>query len=110
MVCDYLDIGTPLAMASQNYDNRQIKKEARVLDICKKEGASIYINLPGGKGLYDHQSFAQQKIKLHFLEYQATPYVQKSKKFIPFLSVLDVMMFNHPEKIRNELLYDYKLT
>ena len=109
MVCDYLDIHTPFVMAIQYYDNRQMKKETRILDICRDEGADIYINLPGGKDLYNNDFFALHKIKLHFLEYQVTPYFQKSKKFTPFLSVLDVMMFNDPAKIKNEMLYDYKL-
>ena len=43
------------------------KKSDLIINICKKLGASHYLNLPGGKNIYSKQNF-ENKIKLEFLD------------------------------------------
>lgn len=43
------------------------KGQKRVLEICKQLGATKYINLPGGIGLYDAQEFQQAGVELEFI-------------------------------------------
>ena len=74
----------------------------RVIDICKKENANIYINSIGGKELYDKKVFQDNGIELYFLKPGLAEYKQgDSNNFIPALSIIDVMMHNSPEAIRN---------
>lgn len=79
------------------------KGQARIIDICKSEGAGIYINAPGGRELYDPADFYQEKIEIRFLNIVLNEYPQFSGCFHPGLSMIDVMMFNSPEKIRQML-------
>jgi WbqC-like protein family len=39
----------------------------RIIEIARRLGAARYINSPGGRALYDHESFAKAGIELRFL-------------------------------------------
>lgn len=78
------------------------------LNISKALGADEYVNPPGGVALFDEKKFNEAEIKLTFLKSNLTPYNQKKAKFIEGLSIIDVMMFNSPEEIR-DMLKDYSL-
>lgn len=76
------------------------------LNISKAMGASRYINAPGGMALFDQKKFDDAGIDLRFLKIRFTPYEQKKPVFLEGLSILDVMMFNPPEKVLS-MLDDY---
>lgn len=105
----YLAIRTPMVFSSQHYKNRHKRGSDRVVDICRLEDASDYFNLPGGRCFYDKGIFQKSGIKLSFLEYRPMPYRQEAGQFIPSLSILDVVAFNAPHKIREMLSEDYQL-
>lgn len=107
-VCDYLEIGTEIVPTSSIYRNTHLKAQERILDICRQEKASHYINPQGGMELYDRNIFAENGIKLSFLKAKLTPYPQFKAPFVPALSILDVLMFNTVYEVR-ELLNDYEL-
>lgn len=44
-----------------------LKSQERIIQICQQLGATEYINSPGGKHLYDAESFTKAGIKLTFL-------------------------------------------
>lgn len=79
------------------------------LEISKAMNADTYINSPGGKAFHNYQQFKQAGIELLFIEPGITPYDQKRNPFEPSLSILDVMMFNSPEQIR-EMLKNFSLS
>ena len=54
---DYLSIETELVPTSSIYGNRSLKGQDRILDICRQEQASVYLNLSGGRELYDPDMF-----------------------------------------------------
>lgn len=90
-IADHLAIATPCFAASA--DGRdEMRGQERILDICEREGASRYVNLPGGSLLYDRGRFAQKGIELRFIKPDAVPYPQRIKKFEPWLSIVDIMM------------------
>jgi hypothetical protein len=93
-VKDWLGIACELVPSSAIYANTQLKGEARIVDICRQERATHYVNLPGGKDLYDKATFAAKGIALQFIQPQPVAYVQKAPAFVPWLSILDVMMCN----------------
>lgn len=78
------------------------------LYISKSLGANEYINTPGGKSFFNKTKYEKENIKLKFLKLNLQEYNQRRKTFEPGLSIIDVMMFNSPERIR-EMLYDYEL-
>ncbi len=104
----YLGIETELVRTSRMYDNTGLKGQARILDICKKEGASRYINPIGGQELYQKDLFQEEGIQLNFIKSNLHPYPQFKNAFVPWLSVLDIMMFNDLATIRG-LLQDFQL-
>ena len=93
-VSKYLDITTEFAICSESYSNTHLSGQDRVLDICKQEGATIYINPIGGMDLYSESVFLAQNTDLFFIKTQNVRYKQYSAEFVPFLSIIDVLMFN----------------
>ncbi len=73
------------------------KKTDRIVDICKKVGADMFIFGEGGKKYVDIELFKQEKIKLYFQNYNHPFYPQLYGDFIPNLSVID-LLFNCGEK------------
>ncbi|HEV3147205.1 MAG TPA: WbqC family protein [Chthoniobacterales bacterium] len=104
MIKSYLAIRTELIPTSAIYGNRSLKGHDRILDICRQEQASIYLNLSGGKGLYDPELFRANGIALRFLEPTEINYDQFGGPFRGCLSIVDVLMFNSPEKIKSVFL------
>lgn len=106
--CDYLQIDTQFVLASQRYRNQSLSGQARVIDICQREGASIYVNAIGGRGLYSAEDFARNSITLRFLQPNIQPYPQLAGSFIGHLSIIDVLMFNSRERAR-EMVFDHEI-
>lgn len=104
----YIGATSVLIPSSQPYGNAQLGGTDRVLDICKYEGASTYVNAIGGKTLYDKANFKAHGIDLFFLRSRPIEYRQGKHNFVPNLSILDVMMWNAPEQIK-EWLGEYDL-
>jgi GNAT superfamily N-acetyltransferase len=90
----YLEIKAKIAPTSAAYNNEYLRGEARILDICRQEGATDYFNLSGGAELYHEPAFRSQGIALHLLETTAPVYKQFGGAFVPQLSIVDVLMFN----------------
>lgn len=99
----YLGIKTKFEVCSEVYKNTQLSGQNRILDICKTEKATTYINPIGGLELYSKNIFLQNKVELFFIQSKKSIYKQFSDEFIPFLSIIDVMMFNDVEEIREQL-------
>lgn len=97
--CAYLNITTPIQMASSLEIPEEIKAESRVLEINQRLNAEHYINPIGGVELYDRQTFQDRGLKLNFLKTREIEYQQGGKEFVPNLSILDVLMFNSTEEI-----------
>jgi hypothetical protein len=106
---NYIGIKTEIIISSNiEKKNTDLKGTERVINICKLLSANTYINPFGGKELYNKKYFKNSNIDLYFLRPNLTEYKQFNSEFIPGLSILDVLMFNSPEAIR-EMLDDYEL-
>lgn len=108
LIKNYLGMNTALVETSTKYNNRNLKGQERILDICIKENAEQYINPIGGQGLYDKQLFYNKDIKLNFLKSEEIAYQQFKNEFVPWLSIIDVMMFNS-KSIIEKYLIQYEL-
>jgi len=104
----YLELPTRLIPSSTQYQNGELKGQDRILDICRQEGATRYINPIGGQELYDRNRFTQEGIELYFIQSQRVEYPQFGQPFVPWLSIADVLMFNDKTRVK-ELLNAYEL-
>ena len=102
----YLGIATPLAISSQIKIDHSLRSEEKVIAVCKSRNADVYINPIGGLELYNKSRFKEEGIQLCFLEANNIQYVQFGQPFVPFLSMIDVMMFNSTQQI-TEFLSQY---
>ncbi len=99
----FLDIQTPIVISSTIPIQHYLKSEDKVLAICKNQQAQTYINPIGGVTLYSHATFRQNQILLQFIKSNSIRYPQFNNEFVPWLSIIDVMMFNNKEKIQLKL-------
>ena len=99
----YLKIKTELVTSSSIYNVADYKGQERILAICKKENSNHYINPIGGQDIYTKDLFDTRGVRLNFLKTNPVSYLQYKNEFIPWLSMIDVMMFNSPEQIQSYL-------
>ena len=99
----YLSLEVEIVSTSRVYKNAHLKSEERILDICRQERADVYINPIGGENLYERASFMEQGIQLKFLRSRPVSYTQGKGEHIPWLSILDVLMFNEPPAVQQLL-------
>jgi len=99
----YMGIETEYIITSRSYGNDALSGQVRILDICKREGAANYINPQGGQLLYDTATFHNAGIDLRFILMRPLPYKQRTKGFIPYLSIIDALMEVGPSEIKRYL-------
>lgn len=100
---NYLDINTPLVVSSTLPVNHQLKSTQKVTAICKSRNATIYTNPIGGTELYSKADFEKEGLELKFLKANNIVYPQFKNEFVPYLSILDVMMFNSKDEVKTYL-------
>lgn len=105
---DYLNLSFKYAFSSELQKSDILKGQDRVISICKAIHATEYINPLGGFSLYNKEYFKKAGISLCFLQPNPIKYQQLGKGFTPNLSIIDVLMFNSVDAIRN-MLNSYKL-
>ena len=108
--CEYLNLNRDFYTYSKmniEVDNVEAPDEW-ALKITKAIGGDIYVNPPGGKAFFDKTKYDEVGIDLKFLEQDLKPYIQKVGKFVPGLSIIDVLMFNN-EKDTMNLIQSYHM-
>lgn len=108
-VCEYLNLQRIFKVSSEAYDNRELKKADRLIDICHKEDIGVYINPSGGRAIYAKEYFLAKGVALDFLISEKKDYAQFNNTFVPWLSVIDVLMFNSKETINDVNMRSYHL-
>ncbi|PIX07001.1 MAG: hypothetical protein COZ76_05850 [Flavobacteriales bacterium CG_4_8_14_3_um_filter_35_10] len=107
-ICRYLDINTVIEPTSAKYQNGHLKAADKIMDICLQKKAQMYINPIGGAELYDKQVFMKNNIQLNFIQSEKIEYKQFNNEFVPWLSIIDLLMFNSKDEVR-DLLSKYSL-
>lgn len=108
VLADHLSIKTEIVPSSAIYQNTHLKAQERILDICLQEKAQHYINPIGGMELYDKSVFEEKGIRLNFIKSKPVVYPQFKNEFVPWLSILDILMFNEVVDIQH-FLNEYEL-
>lgn len=104
--CDYLGINKKFSLSSQISPNTKgEEKSDRLINICKENNSTEYINTFGGEKIYNKDYFKQNSINLYFSESSIPIYSQHpySKEFVPYLSIIDILMFNSKEEVKKML-------
>lgn len=107
-ISNYFAIETNFKISSEIKKNDDLRGQDKIIEIIKKLDAKKYINPIGGIELYEKEKFINNNIKLNFIKSNTINYTQFGNDFIPWLSIIDVMMFNSPERI-NGFLNEYEL-
>ena len=97
-ICNFLFIKTEIIISSSIRIDHSLKAQDKVLAVCKELGADTYINPIGGTELYSKYSFKENSIDLKFLKTDPIEYNQFKNQFLPYLSIIDIMMFNSKEE------------
>lgn len=102
-ICSYLNIKTRIVETSSVYNTINLKKDDKIISICKQENAQEYINPIGGKDLYSEKLFRRKGISIKFHLAKEIIYKQNINTFIPNLSIIDMLMYNNHEFIISSL-------
>lgn len=107
-ICEYLDIKTELIISSTMNKDNSLKGKEKVVAICHELGGDTYYNAIGGQELYSYDYFEENNLKLGFIDTDKIEYKQYNNEFQPWLSIVDVMMFNSKEEVK-KMLNMYKI-
>ena len=108
-ICEHLRITTEIRISSDITINHELKSQDKVLALCEAVGATIYVNAIGGMELYSKDTFLEKGLDLKFIKSKPFEYTQLGNAFVPWLSIIDVMMFNPLDAIRAALCTNYEL-
>lgn len=96
--CEHLGITTEIRISSSIAIDPDLKNQDKVIALCKAVGAGTYVNAVGGMELYSKETFREKGIDLKFIRSKPLEYAQFGNEFVPWLSIIDVMMFNSKEE------------
>lgn len=90
-ILSFLGINTPIRFSHEipRYTN---DRNERIIEICKFFKADILYDGKSAEKFIDIDLFRQNGIEVVFQNYQHTPYKQLWGPFIPYMSVLDLLM------------------
>ncbi len=107
--CEHLGIMTEIRISSGIAIDHDLKNQDKVLALCAAVGASTYVNTIGGMELYSKETFRERGIDLKFIQSKPFEYPQFGNEFVPWLSIIDVMMFNPHDTIQTCISANYDL-
>lgn len=68
VICDNFGLKCKFLYSSEINNDKSLKREHRLYDLCHKLKATNYINTSGGKLLYNKSDFKKKNIKLSFFK------------------------------------------
>lgn len=98
-IADYLKLQCRIMLSSEIEKDNSLKGQDRIVDINLVLGAELYVNPMGGVDLYQEERFVEKGLKLQFLKPGNIQYSQFKGSFVPFLSIIDVLMFNNEQDL-----------
>ncbi|MEL0168562.1 MAG: WbqC family protein [Pseudomonadaceae bacterium] len=104
----YLEIDKTFRRTSELEYDRNRPAQERLIEFCRTFGADRYINTPGGRALYTRKDFTEHGIDLRFVDPIPVEYCQGTAEFVPYLSIIDILMHCSPGETR-ALLTQYTL-
>lgn len=108
-LCEHLDMTTEIRVSSEIPIDHSLKSQDKVLALCRAVGADVYVNAIGGTDLYAKPDFNAEQVELRFLRSRLVDYPQFGAPFVPWLSIVDVLMFNPLDAVRDCIATQYDL-
>ena len=107
--CEHLGITTEIKASSNIAIDHDLKNQDKVLALCGAVDAKTYVNAIGGMELYSKETFREKGFDLKFIQTKPFEYPQLGDTFVPWLSIVDVMMFNPLDTIQTCISTNYEL-
>lgn len=98
-ILQYLGLNKKIFKSSELPIDNKLNGQDRIISICKELDATQYLNLSGGKVLYDRHLFNKNGVDLKFITTKEIFYNQLGNEFISNLSIIDVLMNNSKNEI-----------
>lgn len=93
-ICQYVGITTPIYYSS-SIPRISADKNSRILEICQHfPGVNVLYDGKSAQNFIDLELFRKHGINVVFQDYIHTPYKQLWGEFLPYMSVIDLLM-NH---------------
>lgn len=108
-ILDHLEIQARVVVSSDVPIDHDLRGQDKVLALCRQLGASSYVNTWGGMDLYSRDTFRDNGVDLQFIRPKQFEYPQFGQPFIPWLSIIDVLMFNPIDQIRSVITSRFEL-
>ncbi len=109
-LCNILNIKTDIINITEFPKSNGLNAQDRIISICNKVGVSVYVNLPGGKALYDKIRFQSDNIELRFIEPKVPVGLLNSGLSNSIkISIIDLILRNTSESI-DVALNSYQLS
>ena len=102
-LCAYMNIRTPIYRGSSLGLPAKMEMQDRVIQITHRMDGELYLNPIGGMDLYCPARFRADGLLLRFLRMDDIAYPQLKHPFVPSLSIIDVLMFNSREALKDLL-------
>lgn len=93
-----LGVATPWQMESALGTTTQSTE--RLIELCRKTGTDAYLSGSGGKAYMDESRFAAEKLGLKYQHYEHPTYAQRYGGFLPYMSVVDLLMNAGPDSLQ----------
>ncbi|WP_321280959.1 WbqC family protein [Marinifilum fragile] len=108
-ICRYMNMDLNWMKSSEEFcETKGQAKADRLISVSKMLACDTYINPVGGKTLYHKDYFAKHGIDLGFIESGKVKYKQFENDFVPYLSIIDILMFNDKTTVL-ELLNNFDI-
>jgi hypothetical protein len=108
-ICKYLGITTDIRVSSTIDIDHALQSQEKVLALCQATNAKTYLNAIGGMELYSKEVFQDKGVELKFIKSRPFEYEQFDEPFVPWLSMLDVLMFNPLDAVKDCVNKNYEL-
>lgn len=108
IIFEYLNINKNIWLSSDIPNDKSLSAQDRIIEMSKFLKCDMYINSPGGKHLYNKAYFKNNGVTLKFINCLLSEYDQKNNIFVPYLSILDVLMWCSKDEVI-KLLNEYEL-
>jgi hypothetical protein len=107
--CECLGLTTPMRVSSTVEIDHGLKNQDKVIALAQAVGATTYVNAIGGLELYSRDAFEAHGLELKFLRSRPFEYPQFGDPFVPWLSIIDVLMFNPLDDVRETVSRHYEM-
>ena len=105
--CNYLEIDTLFKSSSKLSIDESLGGQSRIIELCKREKTTDYINLSGGKELYNPKDFRKENLNLKFIRLKDLQNENELFSKNKYFSIIHLLMHLDKSEIHHLLnLYD----